>query len=326
MSYLKIRIYENLGLVPPVIGYLASIPKNGLSHIFYRLRHPGGIFNTQFGSAISDLHEIVKYLNGLKTEQIYGNDWESAELIRKFTLSLYSFTNFVNSAYEIILGCCREENNKPDKELWAWLKEHNYNAGKKYYAEISELRETLDILNELKHSSTSFGLITMQRIVDSTNVFGYYLAAVDENGSISPHQKYHPKINGEHTGTSFSRRLRIMYYGIYKASDVLLSALKLHFQQVYNFELNFNDSRKENNKVANELFEQINKLPTALFPYEKSIPIARKIKRATENYLIFENQQIFTPLSGYSIMAHLPLTDGFSRSWGIPYFKGENSK
>ena len=323
MFNLEVKISENLGLVPPIIGYLASIPEGGLSYRFYRLRHPGGIFNIQFGSAVADLLEVSKYINKLTPEEIHGKNWDTSELIRKFTLSLFSFARFFNSAYEIILGCCREEKDIPNKEVWKWLKNKGYDAGEKYYNLLSELRETLDIFNELKHSSTRFGIVALQRSIDSANILGYYVSSVNNAGAIIPNEKYHPQMNGEHTATSFSLRLRAMYYGIYKASDVLLTALKEHFIKVHGQELKFNFNRKESNELTNELFHQIDSLPLVLFPNEKSklVPIARKVKRSTDKYLIFKKEKIPIPISRYHIISNLPPPDGFSRSWGIPYFK-----
>jgi len=320
---LKIKISENLGLVPPIIGHLASIPENAFSYRHYHLRHPGGIFNTQFGSATSDLYELVKYINGLNHEELQGGNWNDLELIRKFTLSLFSFSNFINSAYEIILACCRQEATFPDKEIWRWLKENNYSAGQKYYNVLSEIREILDTLNELKHSSTRFGTVSMQRSIDGITILGYYVASVDSTGAIGPNEKYHPRFNGELTGTSFSLRLRTMYYGIYKASDALLTSLKEHFREIYNQELEFDVNRREREETAAKLFTEINSLPLALFPNEKSlsIPVSRKVKRGTEEYLLFEKVKPHIPNSGYKIMSLLPLADGFSRSWNLPYYQ-----
>lgn len=319
---LRIGLAENLGLIPPVLGYLASVTKVTDGYRYYRVRHPGGIFNLQLGEVASSLLNLTIHVNSSAP----NTPLENKELLRKLRDALFSFTNYYNAAYDILLGCCKVEESRPEKDVWRWLKAHGYSAEGVYRSGLSEAKFFLDIFNELKHSSKQFGAVTLIRMRDGVRVSGYYLECVDETGVIIPDPLYHGNDTAERGANSFSFDLRRLYYLIYKVSDVLLAALKHQFREVYSTELPFDSQHSADSKHMDDLYEAISQLPDVFFPneYRKAVPLPRIAGKGEHRALVFENHKIPDQRGArdtYEVNAILPLADGFSRSWGLPYHR-----
>ena len=322
----KVRLTENLGFIPRVLGYLSSIDEYAYGYRYYRVRHPGGIFNSQLGDLAWNLLDLITYVRTLRIP-IDTPIWDNRELLRKFSGTLFAFTNYYNAAYEIILGCCKREDSRPAIQIWKWLKDHEYAAGTIYRSNLSEADFFLGVFNELKHSSTRFGTVGLTRIPDGVQVLGYYLECVDDAGVIIPNPKFHPNRGNGHTANSFNYDLRRLYYLVYKVAEVLVAALQEHFNQVYSADLAFNAGKTGDDKSLKDLFEAVSRLPIAFLPNEakQSVPVARVVRRGQDRYLLFENYKIPDDHGQYQVSAILPPGDGFSRSWGLPYYRQNSS-
>ena len=320
---LRIQLTENLSYVPPVLGYLASVAQFTDGYRRYRVRHPGGIFNLQLGAFASSLLDLVTEVSSQERTMPLG---DNKDLLRKLSATLFAFTNYYNAAYDIILGCCKPENGAPSVEVWKWLKEHGYTAESVYRSSLSEATFFLDLFNELKHSSKRFGIVSLTRRSDKVRVFGYYLECVDELGVIIPDPDYHGNGRGEHAANSFNYDLRRLYYLLYKIADVLVAALQHHFEKVYAVTLPFDSTRREDATLLGNLFEAVSNLPVAFLPNElrKPVPIPRIAGRRDYKYLVFENYKSEGARDlheTYDVNTLLPAPDGFSKQWGLPYFR-----
>ena len=152
MEELSVELNDKLCFKPPVISYLASINEGELSYNYYRLRHPGGIFNIQFSNVIDDFLDLLNHLNELQNNQ----DLDRVErLDTKFTSLLSSFFKYYESCYEIIFACCKEHNPPTNKEfIYNWLKKNNYSAGKFFYENVTDdISYFREMFNKLKHTS-----------------------------------------------------------------------------------------------------------------------------------------------------------------------------
>lgn len=147
---LKITLNPKLGLVPPCVALLASIPEKS-NYIHYGLRHPGGIFNLQFSRVARDLLDVTKRVRDFSDAS--GLDG----LLRAYTALLFGFVNFLESPYEILLGLCPPAAPPGPKEFThRWLKSHGYSAGEKYFVGLEEdVRFFRELLNKLRHTSNT---------------------------------------------------------------------------------------------------------------------------------------------------------------------------
>jgi hypothetical protein len=322
MSALKIQLEPSLGLYPPVIGYLANVGEYQYGYREFGLRHPGGIFNSQFSRVTSDLLDLVKHVEQIKLPDP-TKSVDNRELDRKFTGTLFSFANYYESVYEIILGCCPYKGNKPEKEIWKWLKENGYSGGITYRSNLSEASFFLSLFNELKHSSCRFGYVFLRHQDAGTPILGYYAEAVADTGAIIPHPELHPGAEDRpYCANSFNRDLRRLFYCVYKIADVLADVLKDHFQSVHSTSISVLE-RKESDAVAKELLNKISSLPNEFLPNEHSlsVPLPRVTTREAAQFLLFEKSTIGKATGPFHVLAMLPPGDGFSRSWGLPYTK-----
>lgn len=320
---LRIQLTENLGYVPPVLGHLASVGQFTDGYRRYRVRHPGGIFNLQLSDFASTLLDLVQTVNRHETSEPLA---DNKALLQKLSGTLFAFTNYYNAAYDILLGCCKPENSVPTIEVWKWLKEHGYTAENVYRSNLSEAVFFLDIFNELKHSSKRFGTVSLTRMSDMIRVCGYYLECVDEAGVIIPDPDYHPNARGEHVANSFNYDLRRLYYLLYKIADVLRTALQHHFQEVYSSILPFDSTFHQDGTVLENLFQAVHSLPLVSLPNEvrKSVPVPRVTGRNQHTSLVFDNHKATDnreKYASYEVTAVLPKADGFSRQWGLPFYR-----
>lgn len=319
MEELKIELKEKLGFNPPIIGYLASINEGDYSYNYYRLRHPGGIFNLQLNSVADSFLDL---LNHLKKSQNNRNTENKINLNKKFKALLSSFFKYCESCCEIIFGCCKQHKPPSKKEpVHEWLRKNKYSAGDFLYEKIkNDILYFKKIYNKHKHTSAPFCTVFFTR--GEVNIFGYYLSSASNKGSLDPDETFHPKWHNTHSANSFNFDLRRLYYCIYKVADALRSALILHFNETYSINLNFNNSLKGDDSKLKKLYEEILNLPDCFFPNEfgKQLPFPSVEKEGKKQYLTFKiKNTITTNLLGYGISL-VASGDGFSRSFGLPFF------
>jgi hypothetical protein len=316
MEDLQINLKENLGIVPEVLGYLASIGEFEYSYRYYHLRHPGGVFNL---STLYVINDFIELLQELEEHQHNFDVNRKIELHKKMRSLINNFFKFYESCLEIIQGCCKEHDPPKDNEfLWRWLKQNRYDAGKNLYDVTKEdLHYFMMIHNKLKHTSNSLQPIHFSN--GNISIMGFYLQSVADDGSVGPDEMIHPRHNNTHSANSYNYSLKTLYYCLYKVCDALKSVLLQHFKEVYDIDLAFNTKRAENDKLWKQLHEKICSLPCAFFPNEVGNELCKietetgklifKITRAEENNLL-----------GYKI-EFLESGDGFTRSFRMPFYR-----
>ncbi len=109
MDAFTLELEPDLGLAPPIIQFLNSVPTNLLSHVYYGRRHPLGIFNIKFTRAMSDLLNCVKII----TEDPMNVD----KALSNYETLLFSTVGFLDSCYEIILTLCPQKPIPTPKEF-----------------------------------------------------------------------------------------------------------------------------------------------------------------------------------------------------------------
>lgn len=262
MENLPFNTRENINLIPEVVGYLASIKEFEYSYKYYRLRHPGGIYNLATNYVINDFIELLKELEG--HQQDYKTD-RPINLEKIFRNLINDFFKFYESCFEIIQGCCKQHTLPNDNEfLWKWLEKNKYKAGKEFHNKTKDSLESFrKIYNKLKHTSDTLQSINFH--INKSAIMGYYIQAVADDGSLGPDEDLHPKHQGTHSASSYNFNLKKLYYSTYLILNILKEIIITHFKDVYNINLVYNEKYKIDGKLWNELFERINKLPQQIF-------------------------------------------------------------
>lgn len=315
MENLSFNTRENLGLIPEVVGYLASVKEFEYSYKYYRLRHPGGIYNLATNYVFNDFIELLKELE--EHQQDYKTD-RPINLEKKFRNLINDFFKFYESCFEIIQGCCKQHTLPNDNEfLWKWLEKNKYKAGKELHNKTKDSLEYFrKIYNKLKHTSNALQPVNFH--INKSAIMGYYIQTVAGDGSIGPDEDLHPKHQGTHSASSYNFNLKKLYYSIYLISNILKEIIIIHFKDVYNIDLVYNEKYKTNDKLWNELFERIRNLPETYFPNEFGKDIY-DIQR-DDNKLMF-NIKPAQKINLYgSQITFIESGDGFTRSYRMPFF------
>lgn len=318
MKDLVIKKSENLGFIPEVVGYLASIKESEYSYKCLNVRHPAGIFDGASSQVVRDFIELLKEL---EEHQINYEKNRPIGLEKKFRELINDFFKFYDSCYEIMVGCCKNH-TPPTEEFYSkWLDKNGYAIGKDFHKETWNDQENLRrIYNKLKHTSSLLRSVNFNR--GKSAIMGFFVQGT-EDGTPVPDKDIHPKYHGMYTGSSYNFTLRELYYILYKICFILNRILLKHFKDVYNLELKFNGEYKTTNKDWEELYERINKLPNAYFPNEFGKKIFQS--RISNNKLIFVKRPAEpTDLNGF-VTSMLTSGDGFTKSFGVPYLGGINS-
>jgi hypothetical protein len=310
MDKLIIKKDKNIGFVPDIIGYLASIKEYEYSYKYYNYRHPGGIFNIATSYVVTDFIELLKELEN--HQKNYSED-NSCDLGRKFWILVHDLAKFYDSCAEIIIGCSKQHKPLPKVFLWKWLKTNGYAAGDEIFKKTKDEFEIVrKINNKLKHTSNSIRLVSFFN--NKSAIMGFYIEAFDDQGSVGPDEEIHPQYNGQNTAISYNFILRNLYYNIYNISNVLKEVLVNHFNKLYNINLSFNSEySKSNTKHWDELRERMSRLPNMYFPNEfnKKLYI---FENNHEQLIFLKRYASFTNLNGWRMHTY-SLGDGFTRSF-----------
>jgi len=316
MSDLIMEKKENLGFVPEVVGYLASIKEFEYSYKDYNLRHPGAIFNLATKYVVEDFLELLKDLEENQKNYSRGK----SDLGKKFRNLINDFFKFRDSCYEILVGCCKKHEPPFEKQfLWRWLEINKYKSQKEFFDKTKEEVEFFErIYNKLKHTSNTIQPVDFY--IKNSSIMGFYVEGVDNEGSIGPDENIHPRFHGQNTGYSYNFILNLLYYILYKISDVLKETVITHFKVVYKIDLLFNSEySKSNDKYWRELYERMNRLPKAYFPNEFRKGIYRF--KDEGNKLIFVNTLAEpTNLNNWEWDTY-GSGDGFTRSYRIILYR-----
>ncbi|MFH1093647.1 MAG: hypothetical protein V1739_05790 [Candidatus Omnitrophota bacterium] len=319
MEELKIELKEKLGFNSPVIGYLASIKEKAYTYNYYRLRHPGGIFNLQFNDVVDDFLDLLTHL-----KELQNNQTAEISLDKKFSSLLWKFFKYYESCYEIILGCCEKHSLPSENEcIHKWLNKNKYSAERTFYQAVKEdISLFRDMFNRLKHTSNTIRIIYFDKI-DKTGIkiFGYYLESAALEGSLGPDEDLHPKYQNANSANSFNFDLRKLYYCIYRVADAICSAVILHFNKVYSSNLGFNNDYKQDDSKLKKLYDEIVNLPDRFYENEtmKQCPFPSIEEIGKKRYLVFKiNDTQTINLSDYKV-SFSTKGDGFSRSFRIPF-------
>jgi hypothetical protein len=155
MSELIMAKKENLGFVPEVVGYLASIKEPDYIYTDYKVRHPGAVYNLVTHYLVNDFIELLKEL---ETNQIAFDETKKSGVERKFQILIGDFFKFHDSCYEVIVGCCKRHTPPSEKDFYRdWLKKNGYKTGTEFGNKTVKTLEELDLFrkinNKLKHTS-----------------------------------------------------------------------------------------------------------------------------------------------------------------------------
>jgi len=319
MDDLIIEKKKNLGFVPEVVGYFASIEEFGYSYKYYNFRHPGAVFVIATRCVVEDFIELLQELEDGQNNYNKDDTKKFYALAKKFRILIHDFIKFYDSCAEIVIGCSKQHKNKPKVFLWRWLMDNKYGAAdemkEKTKDEIEVFRK---INNKLKHTSNVIQPINFYN--NRLSIMGFYMEGVDSEGGVGPDEEIHPRFHGQNTGISYNFLLKRLYYLLYKISDILKEVVINHFKEVYNLDLAFNNEYdKSSDKYWKKLYEMMNRLPNAYFPNEFRKEVYR-FKEENNRLIFTKTLSDYTNLNGWEWDTY-GWGDGFTRIYRIILYR-----
>ena len=322
MSELVITKKKHLGFIPEVVGYVSSLNPQDYIYTDYKVRHPGAVFNIATYYVIMDFIDLLKELEDNQSKYNHEN-----QLDRKFRSLISDFFKFYDSCYEIMLGCCKQHTPPNENRfIWRWLEEEKEHVGQKYKVGKEFNKKTKDrinyfrnINNKLKHTSNT---IREEYYQDTSHVImGFYMEGVTGVKAVGPDDSIHPRHDGNvRSANSYNFKLKELYYLLYMLSEALKDALIMHYKDVYDQDLKFNDRFNEDSKIKDanwkELFKRVNNLPRQYYPNEFNEKIY-EVKEENDELIFTEKNAESLVLNGH--FGGKQRGDGFTLNFGVPY-------
>jgi len=333
---MEIKLTTAQSLIPPLYYELSKVKENELQYKYYKVRHPGAIFNIHFSDIVSAFNQLFITVNNLQAIGEVCSD-EDMKKLRLETLNfLFHLMRYFESGYEIFLCFCSQLKKPAENQpLSQWFRKSKYNNDVKLY--FDNIDSILGIyrkfFNYLKHSSNQIMIFQFIKPDNSGKTLGFYLEGVDNKGVIGPVEVLHPQHNGCYTVWSYNFHLSNFYYLIYKiALEIEETIKKLCIANNISLDnmptplvaTNTETLIKDAFTNARRLISSVN------FYYEQEI--GKKIKSVSispnNDQLVFSDYEITESkiMPRGSIANFVSMGDGFSRSWSLIYFKGENKK
>lgn len=294
----KFTLEENAGLNPSIITYLKSIPIGGFSYQYYKLRHPGAIYNLMASKLVDSISFLCKEINERRTDNLKNG----------FRLVLHDFFQFYESCYEIMLCFCKEHNLPSDKDfLHIWLKKNNYFIGENFHKSVwGHIKDLKYHHNELKHSSNDIQFIMFKNRSEIT--VGYFLDM--------PRESYKNPLDP----ISLNRELKRMYFLIYFISEKLKDALILHLKQIYQFDL-----LPSVETIKDDTFKKLNQSIHSLSDFYLLNEIGKGVWESVikADFISFQRKIINENLVSFYVNGmnlHMYVThDGYNNSYLVPF-------
>lgn len=324
----KIGLKSVQSLIPPFFYTLSKISEGGLSYRYYQVRHPGAIFSRTFLDVLNSYNLLYKKVNNVQASANACTDNDRAELLSLTQEFLANLLKYFEGNYEIFLCFCPQE-TKPSQELYKWFSSKTYGSlVAKYFQNTNPyLKKYRELLNALKHSSNKLLILQFINPENQGSTIGFYLeGVVDEHGAIGPLPEFHPLHNDRHTAWSYNLHFKNLYFLIHKiaieADSVVQQLIKDNKLSLGPVIMPLVSANIE--QVARDAFTNAKRLNHDSFYYfpQEENEAAQTVSLSTDNSeLIFEEktQNSVLPKGSRIIVAFSG--DGFSRTFGLPYFK-----
>ncbi|MBU4347035.1 hypothetical protein KJ586_04360 [Patescibacteria group bacterium] len=330
---MEIKLTTN-SLTPPLYYELSKVKENELQYKYYNVRHPGAIFNIHFSDTVSAFNQLFITVNNLQAVGEVCSDEDMKKLQSETLNFLFHLMRYFESGYEIFLCFCLQLKRPAESQsLSQWFRQSNYKNNVESY--FSNTEPTLGIyrkfFNYLKHSSNQIMIFQFMKPNNSGKTLGFYLEGVDNKGVIGPVEALHPQHKGCYTAWSYNFHLSSFYYLIYKiALEIEETIKKLCIAN--NISLDNVPTplvATSTETLSRNAFTNARRLISSVnFYYEQEI--GKKIKSVSispnNDQLVFSDYEITESniVPRGSMVEFVSKGDGFSRSWSLIYFKGEN--
>ncbi|MBO0935439.1 hypothetical protein J2I47_02650 [Fibrella sp. HMF5335] len=307
---------DMFGLGPAIMDYFAFIPENEVNYNYYKLRHPGEIYNLVTTRLITDViilsHKVTNYNE--ETDDIYPY----------FRMVLYDLFKFYDSCFEIMLCFAEKHPDRPTGFVDRWLE-------KKHYMIVSDFKDNFkndveliflkNLYNKLKHTSSE---IRFLKVNSQDEIgFGYWLEVANDHGGVEP----------DSPPTSIASEIRRIQYMIYKISDALLEALKVHVSLYFPDNTYLHQLRDVEDTMFFHLHETVRDFPLFFLKSEKHNIYYKSnfLKNNNGNHIEFSKELISEDLINkyFTSPVHGGFTnsgDGYTRQFAMPHMGLTNEK
>lgn len=292
--------YTAFNYSPSVVNTLKALNPNLLNHEYYKLRHPGAIYNLMINNLAESLLLLIDAIKNKEQEAINS----------AFRITLYDFFKFYESCFEILLTLTEKHVHPRKGEfIYKWLKKNNYSVGEDFFKYTNEQVLSLkEVYNDLKHSSNELQFITFRN--QNEESIAYFVQKV--------HYGYERPIKP----VSLLMEIRRMHFLIYHISHELEIRILNYFNKKYIKQgLSLTENR---NPAFVNLFSSIKELSEFYFLNE----IGDKVVRCSfdNNSIIFSEEIIQSKelyesyyKTGINLSMIIKADGGYHNTIKIPY-------
>lgn len=290
--YKKVKMYYD----PAIKSFFRAIPSQILEHEFFKLKHPGAIYNNMVNEFLGVSEELIK---AIKCDNI-------EEMKHYLRLAFSSFYQFYDSCYEMMIPFCAKHVPKKSGEFWyKWLEKHGYSAGQVFHQKTyDKVKRLKDIYNELKHSSTRIEIIKFYNGRDIN--YGYFFNPARQI-PISP--------------VSISRQVREFQYLVYFISEELERALIHHVGTVHAYFLPYKRLKDDGVSFQN-IFGTITSLSRFYLLNEVGLRDfeAKEVDNEIQFYLNVITEDLYDKYYERGInLSVIFSSDGYHNTFNIPF-------
>jgi len=296
-----------------------NIPKNILYHNQHNLREPFGIYIISSNRVFSSFKKILYVLNNNDSK------WSDIDAAHKELLD--SILAFIDDGYHIMK--CLYKKSRVDKEILfadKWLMQIDKKIITDFKEMIKPYREKTALIdNKIKHNHARYCHIEMSTMYGK--VKGYYIEGVTCDGVIQPDKKIHKMYNNEHTAISYNKDIRYHLVNFYCLSNCIANTVLKIIKNEHSVTIDNKSCEYDDNEKILDVIKSVNSIKSVFFPDEYNEELPQII--INENNVEFKSKSY----SSYRSKLYKPKNmkimlllngDEVTKSWSIPYFKGEN--
>lgn len=292
------RLEENTGLNPSIVAYFKSVPVGSFSYQYYKLRHPGAIYNLMVNKLADSIGILCKALKERSVENIKSY----------FRLVLHDFFQFYESCYEIMVCFCKEHTLPSENEqLHKWIRK-KYDFGETFFKYVKDQIKDLKYYhNEIKHSSNDIQFIVFKTPSEITAAYFLDMPKEAYAGPLDP--------------ILLNRELKRLYFLIYFISEKLKQVLVKHLKETCAFNL-----QPSSVIIKDDAFRKLNEDINSLSDFYLLSEVGKTVYTSSiENNTITFTESLITETLFYKYYAkgmNLEMNlkaDGYNNSAFIPF-------
>lgn len=297
---------------------IKNIPKDILYHNQHDLREPLGIYYISSSRVFSSFEKILEVLNNRDSK------WSDIDAAHKELLE--SILAFIDDGYHIMK--CFYQKSRVNKEIRfadIWLKQIDNKLISNFKEMIKPYREKTALIdNKIKHNHARYCHIEMSTTYGK--VKGYYIEGVTCDGVIQPDKEIHKMYNNEFTAISYNKDMRYHLVNFYCLSHCIANTVLKIIKNENSVTIDNKSCEYDKSEKILDIIKRVNSMKSVFFPdeYNEELPQiiinADNVEFKSKSYSSYRSK-LYKPKNMNFML--LLSGDDVTKSWTLPYFKGE---